>query len=76
MFERKKTITVNGVSFNMILVEGDKFHIGTEEHEVDDFYMAEFPVTQELFMAVLGTAKSGSYNMMPKISIIYIHTWT
>ena len=66
MFEKRKTITVNGVSFNMILVEGDKFSIGDEEHEVDDFYMAEFPVTQELFMAVMGPAHTGSYDMMPE----------
>lgn len=65
MFEQKKSITVNGVTFNMILVEGDKFCIGDTEHEVDDFYMAEFPVTQELYMAVMGPAHTGSYNMMP-----------
>ena len=65
MFEQRKTITVNGVTFNMILVEGDKFSIGEKEYEVDDFYMAEFPVTQELYMAVMGPAHTGSYNMMP-----------
>lgn len=65
MFEQKKTITVNGVSFNMILVEGDKFCIGTKEIELDDFYIAEIPVTQELYMAVMGSAHTGSHNMMP-----------
>lgn len=73
MFEQRKTITVNGVSFNMILVEGDKFSI-TEKRlthnvdrqvELDDFYMAEIPVTQELYMAVMGPAHTGSRNMMP-----------
>lgn len=65
MFEQRKSITVKGVTFNMVLVEGDKFCIGEEEHEVDDFYMAEIPVTQELYMAVMGPAHSGSHNMMP-----------
>jgi formylglycine-generating enzyme required for sulfatase activity len=65
MFERRKSITVKGVTFNMVLVEGDKFCIGEEEHEVDDFYMAEIPVTQELYMAVMGPAHTGSHNMMP-----------
>ena len=65
MFEQRKSITVNDVTFNMILVEGDKFCIGEREYEVDDFYMAEFPVTQELYMAVMGSAHTGSYNMMP-----------
>lgn len=65
MFEQRKTITVNGVSFDMILVEGDKFCIGNREVELDDFYMAEIPVTQELYMAVMGPAHTGSYNMMP-----------
>lgn len=66
MFERKKTITVNGVSFNMILVEGDKFRIGIDEYEVDDFYMAEFPVSQKLFMKVMsskGRTYTGSYDV-------------
>lgn len=65
MFEQQKTITVNGISFNMILVEGDKFCIGAKNIELDDFYMAEIPVTQELYMAVMGPAHSGSHNMMP-----------
>lgn len=65
MFEQKKSITVNGISFNMILVEGGKFCIGTKDIELDDFYMAEIPVTQELYMAVMGPAHTGSHNMFP-----------
>lgn len=65
MFETRKTITVKDVSFDMILVEGDKFHIGDREYELEDFYMAEIPVTQELYMGVMGPAHTGSYNMMP-----------
>ena len=40
MFEQRKTITVNGVSFNMILVEGDKFNIDNKEVELDDFCLS------------------------------------
>lgn len=65
MFEKRKSITVNGVTFDMILVEGDKFRIGDKEVEIDDFYIAEIPVTQELYMAVMGPAHTGSHNMMP-----------
>lgn len=66
MFELRKTITVNGVSFDMILVEGDKFNIGSKEIELEDYYMAEIPVTQELYMAVMKTSCTCSYNMMPE----------
>ena len=65
MFEQRKTIKVNGVSFDMILVEGDKFSIGDKEFELEDFYMAEIPVTQELYMAIMGPAHTGSFDMMP-----------
>lgn len=65
MFETRKHITVKDVSFDMILVEGGKFCIGDKEIELEDFYMAEIPVTQELYMAVMGLAHTGSHNMMP-----------
>lgn len=65
MFETRKHITVKDISFDMILVEGDKFCIGNKEMELEDFYMAEIPVTQELYMAVMGPAHTGSHNMMP-----------
>lgn len=65
MFETRKHITVKDVSFDMILVEGGKFCIGNKEMELEDFYMAEIPVTQELYMAVMGPAHTGSHNMMP-----------
>lgn len=65
MFETRKHITVKDVSFDMILVEGGKFCIGNKEVELEDFYMAEIPVTQELYKAVMGPAHTGSHNMMP-----------
>ena len=65
-----ETITVNGVSFNMIKVEGGTFAMGaTSEignyaysneipvHTVtlSDYYIGETEVTQELWQAVMGT---------------------
>ena len=58
------TITVNGVSFNMIWVEGGTFEMGSNNlhddakpvHDVtlDGYYIAETEVTQALWMAVMG----------------------
>ncbi len=74
--QEKQTITVNGVSFNMIKVEGGTFKIGAQStdpngenydseaweneqpvHSVtlDDYYIGETEVTQELWEAVMGT---------------------
>ncbi len=67
-----KTFTVNGVSFKMMPVQGGTFTMGaTEEqseaqsnerpaHEVtlSSFYMGETEVTQELWLAVMGTNPS------------------
>ena len=65
--KRDFTETVNGVSFNMIFVEGGKFMMGSEEgvyneepiHEVTltDFLLAETEVTQELWWAVMGDSE-------------------
>lgn len=63
-----KTFTVNGVSFNMIYVEGNTFKMGatkeqgkgacTDEKPVhnvtlSDYYIGEVQVTQELWQAVM-----------------------
>ncbi|MEZ4773257.1 MAG: formylglycine-generating enzyme family protein [Bacteroidia bacterium] len=59
---------VNGVSFNMVFVEGDKFIMGDDEgdygsiwepkpaHEVElgSFYIGQYPVTQVLWESVMG----------------------
>jgi formylglycine-generating enzyme required for sulfatase activity len=64
------SFTVNGVTFEMIFVEGGTFAMGcTSEdgvcysgerpaHKVTlpDFYMGEFQVTQKLWQAVMGTS--------------------
>ena len=46
----------NGFSFDLILVKGGSFFIGNSDHEihVPDFYMAKYPVTQALWLAVMG----------------------
>ena len=68
-----QTITVGGVSFNMIAVEGGTFLMGSPEsdteayddekpqHEVklSNYYIGETEVTQELWEAVMGSNPSG-----------------
>ncbi|MBR4367588.1 MAG: SUMF1/EgtB/PvdO family nonheme iron enzyme [Bacteroidaceae bacterium] len=64
----RQTFTVNGVSFNMILVEGGTFQMGATEEQLDDadndekpvhnvtlndFMIGETEVTQELWEAVM-----------------------
>ena len=76
MAQEKQTITVNGVTFNTIKVEGGTFKMGAQStdpngenydseayswgqpvHNVtlDDYYIGETEVTQELWEAVMGT---------------------
>ena len=76
MAQEKQTITVNGITFNMIKVEGGTFKMGAQStdpngenydseaweneqpvHSVtlDDYYIGETEVTQELWEAVMGT---------------------
>lgn len=67
MAQETQTITVNGVTFNMIKVEGGTFKMGANDiiadsdeqpvHSVtlDDYYIGETEVTQELWEAVMGT---------------------
>ena len=59
-----KTVTVNGVSFNMIQVEGGTFEMGSNYGESDEkpvhdvtldgYWIAETEVTQALWKAVMG----------------------
>jgi formylglycine-generating enzyme required for sulfatase activity len=65
-----ETITVNGVSFKMIRVEGGTFWMGSDEEDAYDdekpvhqvtlstFSIGEAEVTQELWQAVMGTNPS------------------
>lgn len=52
------TETINGITFRMIFVEGGEVFMGEgqEKHRVvvPDFHIAETPVTQELWRAVMG----------------------
>ena len=63
-----KTFTVNGVSFDMIKVQGDEFKMGSKKGEsnespihdvfLSDYYLGETEVTQELWQAVMGNNPS------------------
>ena len=67
MAQEKKTFTVNGVSFNMIYVQGGTFQMGSDDSEafsweqpvhsvtLSDYYIGETEVTQELWEAVMGS---------------------
>ena len=67
-----RTITVNGVSFNMIQVEGGTFEMGSNYGESDEkpvhdvtldgYWIAETEVTQALWRAVMGKDKGWSDN--------------
>ena len=77
-----QTFTVNGVSFEMIRVDGGTFTMGATQEQgndannnefpthnvtLSDYYIGKFEVTQELWLAVMGswpgTAPSGSYGV-------------
>ena len=63
------SFTVNGITFNMIYVEGGAFIMGCTDKDgicypgerpahtvtLTDFFIEEFEVTQELWYAVMGT---------------------
>ena len=66
-----RTFTINGVSFNMILVEGGSFTMGATSEQGDDvwatpthrvtlsyYYIGETEVTQDLWQAVMGNNPS------------------
>ena len=60
-----KEFTVNGVSFSMVYVKAGSFYMGSDEYSDEkpvhlvtlsqDYYIGRFPVTQELWRAVMGT---------------------
>lgn len=66
----KETFTVNGVSFDMVRVEGGTFEMGSDDREaysdekpvhsetVKDFYIGSTEVTQDLWEAVMGSNPS------------------
>ncbi len=75
-----KTVTVNGVSFEMVWVEGGTFQMGSNDgndnekpvHSVtlDGYYIGKYEVTQALYQAVMGSNPShfkGSYNPVDKV---------
>ncbi len=76
-----ETITVKGVSFKMIKVEGGSFMMGSNDGDADEkpvhqvtlstFYIGETEVTQELWLAVMGKNRSkfkGTKRPVEKVS--------
>lgn len=74
-FSSNETITVNGVSFTMIAVDGGTFQMGATSEQgsdayndekpvhsvtLSDYYIGETEVTQELWQAVMGSNPSYS----------------
>lgn len=70
LLSKNKTFTVNGVTFEMVFVKGGTFTMGataeqtngvneterpTHNVTVNDYYIGQFVVTQELWHAVMGT---------------------
>lgn len=65
--ENLDTITVNGVSFVMVRVQGGTFmRTCTNEITVGDFSIAQTEVTRELWGAVMGEQVSPQYAQYPK----------
>lgn len=73
---KKLTINVDGISFEMVYVEGDTFTMGADtvidkdfwgdempNHKVvlSDYYIGKLEVTQDLWKKVLGTIPSDNY---------------
>lgn len=83
----KKEISVNGVTFNMVEVEGGRFNMGgtaeqynTDDDEfpihvvsLDDYMIGETEVTQRLWTAVMGNNPS-SFTGEPDLPVEYV-TW-
>ena len=62
-----ETITVNGVNFNMMCVEGGTFMMGegrSDAHQVtlSDYYIGETEVTQAQWKAIMGNVPTGLAN--------------
>lgn len=87
---KEQKYTVNGVSFNMIHVEGGTFMMGAQEewcvgnsrehpsHSVtlDSFYIAETEVTQELWEVVMGNNPSSTKGLHhPVESVAWDDCW-
>lgn len=67
-YSSNQEFTVNGVTFTMVYVKAGSFYMGSDEIDNErpvhlvmlsrDYYIGRFPVTQELWRAVMGTDAS------------------
>lgn len=72
---KKERVTANGVSFNMVYVEGGTFQMGYDDsqlhgpmHQVtlDTYHIGETEVTQELWVAVMGSNPCYNHQQSPQ----------
>ena len=78
-----QTITVNGISFKMVKVEGGTFQMGSNDSDaysdekpvhsvtLSDYYIGETEVTQALWEAVMGTTVSQQRDKADKSWSLY-----
>lgn len=73
-----ETITVNGVSFDMVRVEGGTFRMGSDDYDsekpvhserVNDFYIGSTEVTQDLWVAVMGNTRYFEGGDLPVVNV-------
>ena len=80
-FHENKKFTVNGVSFEMIFVEGGTFQMGSNDGDDDekpvhsvtlsDYYIGQTEVTQELWQAVMGS-NPAIFEKGPTLPVYYV----
>ena len=71
---KNPSYTVNGVTFEMVSIEGGEFDMGSDKDDADadespkhrvmlsDYFLGQTPVTQELWQAVMGSNPSNYVN--------------
>ena len=79
---QNKTYTANGISFNMVYVEGGTFQMGSNVGEsweqpvhsvtLSDYYIGQTEVTQELWQAVMGS-NPAKYEKGPTLPVYYVN---
>ncbi len=73
----KKTFFANSVSFEMVFIKGDSnaYFADRRKSGVKDFYIAQYPVVQELWREVMGTDPSVSQDNIEGNSPVENVSW-